>query len=146
MSGGGKQRKKSRNSEARAQDFANQGISRFDPFVEQGQQASNQLAAFAGLGSASDQAAAKNAFTNSLFYQGGQNAFGLEKDAIDSALSAQGLNFSSARLNAVEDARQRNFQNAFSQFLNNTSGIANAGFGAVQAQAGLNQQQGANAL
>lgn len=146
MSGGKKKRKDLEKGQDQFNEFANKAIALQQPFAQAGVPAVNQLSAFSGLGTPEQQQAAENAFKNSLFYTGGENAFGLEKDNIDSALSNQGLLFSSARIGEVENARQRHFSNAFNSFLNNTGNIANVGIGAATNQANTNLAQGNAAL
>lgn len=146
MSGGRKKRSDLAKGQAQFDRYAGQAIDLQRPYAELGQPAANQLSYLSGLGSPEQQQQANNAFTNSLFYQGGQNAFGLEKDAIDAGLSSQGLLYSQARLNAVEDARQRNFQNAFAQYLGNTGNVANIGLGATNNTGNILMNQGNAAL
>lgn len=66
------------------------------------------------------------------------NNFGLETDAIDAGLAGQGLNLSSVRTEAREDARQRNFGSAFSNYFNALSGFPTTG-AATQANAQASQ-------
>lgn len=90
--------------------------------------------------------AAYEGFRNSDFYRGGELAFQGDRDAIDSGLANQGLAFSGARMSAVEDARNRNFSNAFNQYLAGLSGIANQGFSAAGAQSELLNAQANRAI
>ncbi|MBL4940381.1 MAG: hypothetical protein JKY81_01810 [Colwellia sp.] len=69
-------------------------------------------------------------FNESLFNAAFRADFGRDKDIIDQNLANQGVVFSGARLNAVEDSRQRNFSNALSNFTNTLSGFPTAGAGA----------------
>ena len=131
MSGGKKKRADLRQGQQQFNQFAGQAIDTLRPFSEGGLPAFNNANALLGLGG--DQNAANQNFRNSLFYTGGENAFNTDRDAIDSGLSSQGLLFSSARQRAVEEARNRNFQNAFSQYL-----------GLNQSQAGLGAQTAGN--
>ncbi len=142
MTGGKKKRRDLQKGQDQFNQFANKTIALQEPFAKAGVPAVNQLSAFAGLGTPEQSAAANDQFENSLFFTGGEKAFGLEKDNIDSALSNSGLLFSQARLNAVEDARQRNFQSAFGQFLNSTGTIANVGIGAATNQGNAFLEQG----
>lgn len=66
------------------------------------------------------------------------NNFGLETDAIDAGLAGQGLNLSSVRAEAREDARQRNFGSAFGNYFNALSGFPTTG-AATQANAQASQ-------
>ncbi len=144
MSGGKKKRKDIAQGEAKANAFTQQGVAALQPYAQAGIPATNQLSALLGI--SGDQGAANSNFTNSLFYQGGENAFNTERDAINSGLSDQGLLYSQARINGVEDARQRNFQNAFSQYLGANQGLAGIGLQGAGGQANLYGQQGQNAL
>jgi len=146
MTGGNKKRKDLEKGQAQYNEFANKALALQQPFAQAGVPAVNQLSAFSGLGTPEQQAAAENAFRNSMFYTGGENAFNLEKDNVDSALSNSGLLYSQSRQNAVEDARTRNFQNAFNSFLNNTGNIANVGIGAATNQSGIYTGQGNAAI
>lgn len=146
MSGGKKKRKDIQTGLNQANAATQQGVQALQPFAQGGLPAFNQANAFLGLGSPEQNAAALQQFNSSPFQTAGQNAFGLEKDSIDAGLSDSGLLFSQSRLNAVEDARQRNFQNAFSQFLGLNQAQAGAGLQAAGGQAGLFGQQGQNAL
>ncbi|MBL4753632.1 MAG: hypothetical protein JKY52_08590 [Flavobacteriales bacterium] len=78
--------------------------------------------------------AGANAINNSVFAAQGQTGFNREKDAIDANLAKQGVVFSGARLQAVEDAQQRAGGNVLSQFFNVLAGFPTAG-PATQAQA-----------
>lgn len=146
MSGGKKKRKDIQQGLDQSKAFTEQGAAALQPYAQGGRPAFDNANAFLGLGGAAAQQQAGQNFKNSLFYTGGQNAFGLEKDAIDSGLSNQGLLYSSARLNAVEDARQRNYQNALAQYLGLNQAQSGVGFAGASGQAGLYGQQGQNAL
>ena len=61
-------------------------------------------------------------FNQSPFGQIFTTNFGRDKDRIDAQLADSGLAFSGARLNAIEDSRARNFQNAFSQYFSGLFG------------------------
>ena len=73
------------------------------------------------------QSAALTRFEGSPFGDIFSNNFGLETDAIDAGLAGQGLNLSSVRTEAKEDARQRNFGSAFGNYLNALSGFPTSG-------------------
>jgi hypothetical protein len=75
-------------------------------------------------------------FNNSLFNPMAQTLFNTQRDNIDNNLAGQGLVYSSARQNAVQQAGVNSSQNALSMYLNALSG-------APQMQA---TQGGANAL
>ena len=143
---GKKQRKTIDAGKNEANSLLNNASNAFSPFSAAGAPAVNQLLSFSGLLGPEAAAQAQSAFDNSAFRTIGETNFGLEKDAIDAGLSNSGLLFSSARQNAVEEARRRTAQNAFSSFLNNTSGLANIGFGGAQGQAGVLGQQSQNAF
>ena len=145
MSGGKKKRSDLRQGQQQFNQFANQAIGTLQPFAQGGQNAFNQGNSLLGLNGLDAQNGANQNFFNSLAYTGGQNAFNTERDAINAGLSDQGLLFSQARINGVEDARQRNFQNAFSQYLGlnqNQAGIGANTAGAI-AQTQLGQGQAA---
>lgn len=55
---------------------------------------------------------ARDRFQNSLFYDAFTEGFNRDRDAIDTGLAGQGLAFSSARMNAVENSRANNFLGA----------------------------------
>lgn len=126
--------------------FANQASATQQPFAAAGAPAIGQLSALSGIGTQEQKDAAENAFRDSLFFTGGETAFGLDKDEIDAGLSNSGLLFSQSRQNAVEDARQRNFQNSFNAFLNNTGNVAGFGANAAANQANIFTGQGDRAL
>lgn len=145
MPGGNKKKRKDINKGLeQSKALTERAVQTLQPYAQSGVPATNQLSALLGING--NQAAATKAFESSPFYKAGQTAFGLEKDAIDAGLSNQGLLFSQARLNAREDARQRNYSNAFSNYLNTTSGLAGIGLSGAGAQAGALTQQGNNAL
>lgn len=144
MSGGKKKRADLRQGQDQFNQFADKAVGTLAPYSQAGIPATNQLSALLGL--SGDQGAANQNFQNSLFYQGGQNAFNTERDAINSGLSDQGLLYSQARINGVEDARQRNFQNAFSQYLSANQGLAGLGANAAGNTAQLQFGQGQAAL
>lgn len=144
MSGGKKKRRDIAQGLDQSQQFTQQGAQALQPYAQAGLAPTNQLSALLGI--SGDQQAATNAFENSPFYAAGQNAFQVENDAIKSGLSNQGLLYSQANLNAQADARQRNYGNAFQQYLNTTSGLAGIGLQGAGAQANLYGQQGVNAL
>ena len=147
MSGRGKkQRRDLRRGQDQFNAFANRAIERQEPFARAGAPAIEQLAAASGLRGEDGQAAVEDAFRNSLFFTGGETDFGLEKDAIDAGLSAQGLLYSQSRQNAVADARKRNYANAFRAFLGNTGGVANIGAGAAANQGNAFLAQGGAAM
>ena len=133
MSGGKKRRRDLAQGQQQFNQFAGQAIQTLQPFAQGGIPAFNNANALLGLSGADAQTAANQNFQNSPFFTGGQNAFNVENDAINTGLADQGLLFSQARLNAVEDARQRNFQNAFQQFL-----------GLNQSQAGIGANTAGN--
>ncbi|MEL6364302.1 MAG: hypothetical protein AAFR11_05630 [Pseudomonadota bacterium] len=85
-------------------------------------------------GSAND---AYAAFQASPFYQGGALAFNEDRNAVDQAFSNMGGLYSGGRLEAVEDVRNRNFQNSFNQFLGGVQGLSNQGFATTDARAQL---------
>jgi hypothetical protein len=66
-------------------------------------------------------------FNNSLFAAAFNENFNRDRTAIDDNLGAQGLVYSGARLNAVEDSRARNFQNSLSQYINTLMGAPSSG-------------------
>lgn len=144
MSGGKKKRRDINKGLDQANTATQQAVQQLTPYSQAGVPATNQLSALLGI--SGNQADAVKAFEASPFYKAGQTAFGLEKDSIDAGLSNQGLLFSQARLNAREDARQRNYSNAFSNYLNTTSGLAGIGLTGAGAAAGAYNQQGLNAL
>lgn len=146
MSGGKKKRSALDAGQQQANAATQQGVNALNPYAQAGIPATNQLSNLAGLNTPQAQAQSRAQFEASPFYTAGQNAFGLEKDAVDAGLSNQGLLFSSARLGAVEDARQRNYSNAFQNYLNTTSGLAGMGLQGAGGQANLYGQQGQNAL
>ncbi len=146
MTGGKKKRKDIAEGETKFNNFANQAVATQQPFAKQGAPAVNQLSALSGLGGQQAQNVARGQFNQSLFYKGGETAFNNEKDAIDTALSSQGLVYSQARQNAVADARERNYQNALNSFLNNTGSVANIGIGAATNQANTYLNQGNAAI
>lgn len=146
MSGGKKKRKSIDQGLQQSQQYTQQGAAALQPYAQAGVPATNQMSSLLGLNTPQDQAKATAAFNASPFYTAGQNAFGLEKDAVDAGLSNQGLLYSQARLNAVEDARQRNYGNAFQSYLNTTSGLAGMGLQGAGGQANLYGQQGQNQL
>lgn len=63
------------------------------------------------------QANALQRFEDSPFYSVFTNDFNRDRDNIDTSLARSGLNFSGARMSAIEDSRARNFGNAFSSYL-----------------------------
>lgn len=144
MSGGGKKRKDIAQGLEQSQQFTQQGAAALQPYAQAGIAPTNQLSALLGI--SGDQQAAANAFETSPFYAAGQNAFNQERSAVDKGLANSGLLYSSARMNAVEDARQRNYGNAFNSYLNATTGLAGLGLQGASGQAGLYGQQGMNAL
>lgn len=144
MSGGKKKRKELEKGREQYNQFANQAVAQYQPFQAVAAPATNQLSALLGI--SGNQAAATADFENSPFYAAGQNAFGLEKDAVDSTLSNSGLLYSQARLGAVEDARQRNYSNAFQNYLGATQGLANFGLAGAAGAAGVYGGQGNAAL
>lgn len=146
MSGGKKKRRDISKGLEQANAATQQAVGALTPYSQAGIAPTNQLTYLLGLGTPEQQQTATNAFQSSPFYAAGQNAFGLEKDAIDAGLANSGLLYSQARLNAVEDARQRNYSNAFSNYLNTTSGLAGIGLSGAGAIAGAYGQQGQNAL
>lgn len=143
---GKKQRRDLDRGEEKFNAFANRAIELQEPFARAGVPAVNQLAAASGLRGEAEQAEVENAFRDSLFFTGGETDFGLEKDAIDAGLSAQGLLYSQSRQNAVADARKRNYTNAFRAFLGNTRDVAGIGVGATANQGNAFLAQGGAAL
>jgi len=67
------------------------------------------------------------AINNSIFAAQAQTGFNRERDAIDSNLASQGLAFSGARLQAVEDAQQRAGRQAVGDFFNVLGNAPTAG-------------------
>lgn len=146
MSGGKKKRRDIQKGLDQANAATQQGVQALNPYAQGGLPAFNQANAFLGLGTPEQNSAALGQFNASPFKTIGETNFGLEKDAIDAGLSSNGLIFSSARQNAVEDARQRNAQNAFLQFLGLNQAQSGAGLQAAGGQANLYGQQGINAF
>lgn len=146
MSGGKKKRRDIQTGLRQSEQFTQQGAAALQPYAQAGIAPTNQLSSLLGLGTPQAQAQARQQFEASPFYTAGENAFGIEKDAVDSGLSSQGLLYSQSRQNAVADARQRNYANAFQSYLNTTSGLAGMGLQGAAGQAGLYGQQGQNAL
>lgn len=146
LTGNKKKRKDIKQGLDQAQRFTEQGAAALNPYAQAGLPALGNANALLGFGSPEAVAAAQGNFNNSLFYKGGETAFGLEKDAIDAGLSNQGLLFSQARINGVEDARQRNYQNALAQYLGLNQQQAGIGLSGAGGQANLYGQQGQNAL
>lgn len=62
-------------------------------------------------------------FNNSLFNAAFTNNFNRDRDRIDNALAGSGLQFSGARMNAVENSRAQNFGNALSNYTNLLAGF-----------------------
>lgn len=62
-------------------------------------------------------------FNNSLFNAAFTNDFNRDRDRIDNALASSGLQFSGARMNAVENSRAQNFGNALSNYTNLMAGF-----------------------
>lgn len=62
-------------------------------------------------------------FNNSLFNAAFTNDFNRDRDRIDNALANSGLQFSGARMNAVENSRAQNFGNALSNYTNLLAGF-----------------------
>jgi hypothetical protein len=78
-------------------------------------------------------------FNNSLFNAAFTNNFARDRDNIDQNLASQGLAFSGARMNAVENSRANNFQNALGNYLNSLMGAPSSGAAtAGTANAGAN--------
>ena len=122
MSGGKKKRRDLREGQEQFNQFANQSIAQQQPFTSFAQPALQNLVALGGDGT----------FQGSQFFGAAENGFRTERDAIDQSLSDQGLLFSSARLNAVEDANQRNFLNGLQLFQQNQGALADVGLNANQ--------------
>jgi hypothetical protein len=77
-----------------------------------------------GLGPTVDPSVAgADRFNQSLFNAAFTNEFNRDRDRIDNALANQGLQFSGARMNAVENARAANFGNALSNYTNLLAGF-----------------------
>lgn len=133
MSGGKKKRRDLRQGQEQFNQFAGQAVNTLRPYSEGGLPAFNNANAILGLSGADQQQAAFNNFRNSPFYTGAEYAFNNESDAIDAGLSNSGLLYSQSRQNAREDARQRNFQNGFAQYL-----------GLNQSQAGIGANTAGN--
>jgi len=146
MSKGKRQRKAIDAGLDQANQATERGVNAFSPYAAGGSAAFGNANAFLGLDTPEKVAAARALFEGSPFYAAAQNAFGLEKDYIDSGLSKDGLLYSSARIGAVEDARQRQYGNALDRYIALNQSQAGAGFGAASGQAGLYGQQGQNAL
>ena len=146
MSGGRKKRRDIKVGLDQANAATQQGVTALNPYAGAGIPALGNANALLGFGSPEAIAAAQGNFNNSLFYKGGENAFNIEKDAIDAGLSNQGLLFSQARINGVEEARQRNYQNALAQYLGLNQQQAGIGLSGAAGQANLYGQQGQNAL
>jgi len=144
MSGGNKKRRDIQTGIDESQDFTNQAVSQFDPFAQSGSAANASLANAVGLNGDPNQSLQR--FEASPFNAVFRNDFARDKDAIDQGLSNQGLAFSGARLEAIENARAKNFSQAFSQFQGNLQGLSNQGFNAAGSQAGLIAQQGTQNL
>lgn len=66
-------------------------------------------------------------FNNSAFNAVFTNNFNRDRDNIDQNLANQGLAYSGARLNAIENSRANNFQNAFGNYINTLMGAPSAG-------------------
>ena len=81
-------------------------------------------------------------FNNSLFNSIFTTNFNRDRDRVDNNLAGQGLLFSGARMNAVENSRANNFQNALSSYLNFGMGAPTQG--AVQMGVNNNNQFAAN--
>jgi hypothetical protein len=62
-------------------------------------------------------------FNNSLFNAAFTNDFNRDRDRIDNALANSGLQFSGARMNAIENSRADNFGNALSNYTNLMAGF-----------------------
>lgn len=146
MSGGKKRRRDIKVGLDQANAATQQGVTALNPYAQAGLPALGNANALLGFGSPEAIAAAQGNFNNSLFYKGGENAFNVEKDEIDAGLSNQGLLFSQARINGVEEARQRNYQNALAQYLGLNQQQAGIGLSGASGQANLYGQQGQNAL
>lgn len=144
--GGKKKRRDLRAGQEQFNKFSGQAIEQIKPYSQGGLPAFGNANAFLGLGTNAENAAARARFEASPFFTGGENAFRTERDAIDAGLSDQGLLFSSARLNAVEDARRRNYQNALSQYLSLNQGQSGIGANAASGVANIFGQQGNAAL
>lgn len=135
-------------SSQQAQDIVNQAtqsaVGTQAPYAAVGGPAVGAMSALSGYGvdggPSPDEAYQK--FLESPFYTGGENAFNQEMDRVDNSLAGSGLMFSSARGRWREDARNRNFSNAFMQYLNNTSNLAGIGQGAAGTQANAFANQG----
>lgn len=146
MTGKKKQRKAIDKGLKQSEQFTNQAVAQQQPFYQAGTSALNQLLGFAGLGTPEQQQAARDAFLNSTFYTGGENAFQDTSDRVNAGFAGQGLAFSGANMAAKEKARQSTFQNAFNSFLNNTSNLAGIGSNAANVNSNLYAGQGQNAL
>ena len=147
MCGGGKKKRRDlRAGQEQFNQFAGQAINQIKPYAEGGLPAFGNANAFLGLGTDEQNAAARARFEASPFFTGGENAFRTERDAVDAGLSSGGLLFSQARLNAVEDARRRSYQNALSQYLGLNQSQSGLGVGAATGVANILGSQGQAAL
>ena len=87
-------------------------------------------------------------FNQSLFNAAFTNEFNRDRDRIDNALANQGLQFSGARMNAVENARAANFGNALSNYTNLLAGFptTSPATNAMTSAAGAYGANAANAM
>ena len=143
MSGGGKKRRALEKGREESRNFTRQATDTLDPFVQTGRGAQDIIASSLGIG---DPNLAAMRFEASPFYQMGNTAFVQDRDAINAGLASQGLAFSGARTQAVEDARERNRAQAFNNFLNTAGGLGNQGFSAAGQQSNALQRQAGNEI
>ena len=102
-----------------------------------------------GLGPTVDPSiAGADRFNQSLFNAAFTNEFNRDRDRIDNALANQGLQFSGARMNAVENARAANFGNALSNYTNLLAGFptTSPATNAMTSAAGAYGANAANAM
>ena len=151
MSGGKSKRRDIEKGRSRAGNAFESARDTQTPFIEQGAQADRIISSalgldrFAGGGAGGGGGApintARNAFEQSPFFVGAENAFIDDKDAINAGLAAQGLLNSGARNVAIENARQDRFGQNFNNFFSALQGEAAQGFSGAGNRANAFGQQ-----
>ncbi len=129
-----------------ANDLVGKGVNAFQPFVDAGRGALNQLSGLTGQGTPDQQAAARAQFEASPFYQGGAFDYEKQNRELKAGFGEGGTLFSTAFANADRRAARDTYSNAFQQFLGTVGGLANTGFSGASGLANLFNQQGANAF
>lgn len=145
MSGNKKREKAIDKGQQQQLALTREAMARQQPYVDAGRPAVDMLGYFSGQGTEAQQAAANNAFENSMFNQIAMGDYERDRGRIGDAFGSQGMAFSSAFLDADARAYADNRSNAFANFLNNTTNLAGIGVSATGAQTNLLQNQGNSA-